>query len=754
MWNRWFPWKWMVRQVARKNGFLDPMHLLSQVQRFSQPSEVLAPTELLRLSASLHARGFMNAQVIQHNLDWIWPYWVNRQFDPRDPSFVPRAFSLTHINLTHRNWTAIGLPDSAAYPIVDPRGLVTPHYDGWSVDAWIRTPARIWVPSQSEAVCQIMESGPSLRVKTSHREDEFSYVQTAWVEPGTEGPQCRIRISASAVAGSRLAVVIRPCNPEGVSFVHDIRSTQDPCGWVVNQKDGLGLDPAPEGIAMSDYKRGDVNIDLMRERSEEGDSVSCPVGMATAAFGYAIAEGGERSVLVTIPLKSEMRVRSLPAKSAIPKEATATSREVWAEELSRVTSKIDIGDSGTEYLFEASLKSVILHSPGEVYPGPFTYKRFWFRDAVFMLYALLLYGSRERVQKAIERFPRQQHASGYFSSQEGEWDSNGQVLWLLRKWHDLAGWVPDEEWRRVVSKAVRWIISKRTDPKGSAPHAGLLPAGFSAEHLGPNDYYYWDDFWAVRGLEDGGFLLDLLGETEAARRSRAAGADLRQCLDRSLALSTRRLGTEAMPSSPYRRLDSASVGSIIPGYPLDLWERDDPRLKETLDYLCRNCMVNDGFFHQMSHSGINIYLTLHIAQNLMRQGDERYGPLVNDVMRLASPTGQWPEAVHPTTGGGCMGDGQHAWASAEWIIWMRDAFVYESRGALVVSAGLLPQWLKPGSESRLGPLPTSFGDVHIHLRTDSGGKSVLRIKGRWKGEPPRILKAAHSRVELIVEGGK
>ena len=52
-------------------------------------------------------------------------------------SFVPRAFSFSHINLTHRNWTAVGLPDLPVYPIVDPRGLVTPLYDGWSLDFWI-----------------------------------------------------------------------------------------------------------------------------------------------------------------------------------------------------------------------------------------------------------------------------------------------------------------------------------------------------------------------------------------------------------------------------------------------------------------------------------------------------------------------------------------------------------------------------------------------------------------------------------------
>ncbi len=95
--------------------------------------------ELLRAGVVFHARGLMNTGAIQHNLDWVWPYWVDRQFDPGDPSFIPRAFSITHVNLTHRNWTAVGLPDCDLLPIVDPRGLVTPAWDGWSLDGWIVT---------------------------------------------------------------------------------------------------------------------------------------------------------------------------------------------------------------------------------------------------------------------------------------------------------------------------------------------------------------------------------------------------------------------------------------------------------------------------------------------------------------------------------------------------------------------------------------------------------------------------------------
>ncbi|MFO7715053.1 hypothetical protein, partial [Desulfosarcina sp.] len=45
---------------------------------------------------------------------------------PRDISFILRGFAFSHVNLTHRNWTAVGHPDLPYYPIVDPRGLVTP----------------------------------------------------------------------------------------------------------------------------------------------------------------------------------------------------------------------------------------------------------------------------------------------------------------------------------------------------------------------------------------------------------------------------------------------------------------------------------------------------------------------------------------------------------------------------------------------------------------------------------------------------
>ena len=75
-------------------------------------------------------------------------YWAERQFDPRDPAFLPRGFNLYTINYTHRDWTMIGNPLRTREAIVDPRGLVTPWFDGWSLDVWLEVDGKLFSPSR------------------------------------------------------------------------------------------------------------------------------------------------------------------------------------------------------------------------------------------------------------------------------------------------------------------------------------------------------------------------------------------------------------------------------------------------------------------------------------------------------------------------------------------------------------------------------------------------------------------------------
>lgn len=158
------------RRLGRARGFPDPAALLTQISRFAQPSEVLVPTAILRLGLLLQTRGLLNSQAFQHTLDWVSPYWVERQFDPKSPSFIPRAFSVTHINLTQWNWTALGIRGCPHLPIVDPRRLVTPFFDDWSIDGWVVTPdGEALIPSRAKTSTQSLDELPGLALTSMTR---------------------------------------------------------------------------------------------------------------------------------------------------------------------------------------------------------------------------------------------------------------------------------------------------------------------------------------------------------------------------------------------------------------------------------------------------------------------------------------------------------------------------------------------------------------------------------------------------------
>jgi hypothetical protein len=67
-------------------------------------------------------------------------------------------------------------------------------------------------------------------------------------------------------------------------------------------------------------------------------------------------------------------------------------------------------DETAQRLYDLAVANLVLHSPDEVYPGPYTYKRFWFRDAAFILNVILTLGGIERTRKVLKHFaPRQRH---------------------------------------------------------------------------------------------------------------------------------------------------------------------------------------------------------------------------------------------------------------------------------------------------------------------------------------------------------
>jgi len=284
-------------------------------------------------------------------------------------------------------------------------------------------------------------------------------------------PACRIRISGVSDKPAWLVVSLRPFNPEGISFIRHIDYQEEKYTWKVNHQHRVQMMQKPDRTVLSNYHDGDVYYHL--NLHENHNSMTCNVGMASAAALFKLTPDMMRTVTAEIPL------------GEISNNSGTKFTEVsdWKSTVDDLCA-IKIPDERFEFLFNAALRTLVLHSSDDIYAGPYTYKRFWFRDAAFILHALLCCNKIKTVERALDAFTDRQKITGYFESQAGEWDSNGQVLWLYGRYCDITNKKPSEKWLNCIKKGARWIERKRVSPDKNVLHKGLLPAGFSAELLG------------------------------------------------------------------------------------------------------------------------------------------------------------------------------------------------------------------------------------------------------------------------------
>jgi hypothetical protein len=735
--------RFLLERIFSRLRIKGALRFLYALEKIGHPSEVAFPMELLPSGVKMHLRGFMTFHSVQINLDLVWPYWIRKQFDPTSRSFIPRAMNLTHVNQTHRNWTAVGSLGGTVEPIVDPAGLLTPWFDGWSLDFWLYRNGRLIAPSRIDGVEQSLRERLPI-VVTSFTQEGLHVRMEVWGDTidGHDVVIERVRLQnlLEETIEGRGYFSIRPYNPEGMSLIRHLFYRDDGV-WEVNRTVGVLLPEKPARVNCSDQRLGDVSI-ILPDTLECG-RLDCEAGMATALSEYdlSLAPGEIREYTAVCTTKADKPYEALVRAVQHAPNALRPEQMIqrWKGLLDRGMS-VSLPDPILEECFDANKAFLHLFDDGdEITPGPLTYHRFWFRDAAFMIHALDKLGYAEAARQKLKTYPGRQRKDGYFISQNGEWDSNGQAVWTLMESYRLS---PDPDFLREVYGAIRravfWIARKRRKTRhADGPERGLLPPGFSAEHFGPNDYYYWDDFWSLAGIRDGIEAARILGEARDHRRFQeiyqAFWADVNRSLDQVAA----RLSQRILPASPFRRMDAGAIGSISALYPLRLLRADDERVVNTVRYLHAHSFFEDGFFQNVVHSGVNPYLTAQIAQCYLYRRSREAWPLIYYLLKIATSTYTWPEAVHPLTGGGCMGDGHHGWAAAEIVLLVRNLLLFEEDDTLVLTPILPREWVWEGARIEVTRAPTYFGPVDFRIDV-RGDEMELNLQPRFRSKPERL----------------
>jgi hypothetical protein len=723
--------------LARKLGVPDlSVRMFRAATELSGLDKSTLPVELLPLNSIQLSRGLLNFTVLQTLDRWVLPYWAERQYDPGSRSFVPRSHYGLSINVTHRNWTAVGNLSCSIEPIVDPRGLVTPFRNMWSIDSWFRSGRRTTFPSRTDDVEQSLYHslpivlttlpGNALQGSTKSFTSGGRFIQhVAMVNNSTE-----------ACDGS-FALAVRPFNPEGVALIHTLTFDQDRNAMVINNDSAVHSSRVPSRVLFGNLEIGDTAWMFEGSvRTGLAQTIECPAGLANGVMEFFVALGPHEQWECDFWCDLE------PGDKA-PLPSIEQVAEHWQELMSDGLHCRVPDDRITNVLAASHASLLMTIDDTVVTPGPATYHYFWFRDAAYILLALDCLGHGSMTRKVVSNYPALQDSTGMFRSQQGEWDSTGQAIWSM--WHHALLTHDPEILKQHFTplwRGVRWIDSKRERECTHSRKTGLMPRGLSAEHLGLADVYFWDTFWSLAGLEAFVRICEVLSKPDEELRTRALASIMRADLDRSISETMLKEGIDVIPAGPNRRADAGMVGSIAAWYPLQLFSPDHAAMRATVTAIESQRFIQGLFYQPIVHSGLNAYLSLQVAQALLFAGDtNQFWKILQDVTAKASPTYCFPEAIHPSTGGGSMGDGHHAWASAEVVLALRNAFVMERwphtdrRHSLILLGGIPPGLLSSGKELFIENAVVPEGKLNLTV-TPGDDQTIILIDFQKSGFVP------------------
>jgi hypothetical protein len=84
-----------------------------------------------------------------------------------------------------------------------------------------------------------------------------------------------------------------------------------------------------------------------------------------------------------------------------------------------------------------------------------------------------------------------------------------------------------------------------------------------------------------------------------------------------------------------------------------------------------------------------------------------------------------------------MGDGQHGWAAAEWVMMIRHMFIREEGDRLIIGSGLFAEWFETEEDLFFGPTLTPWGRVTVRISHPAIDPTIL-IDATWRDAPPAI----------------
>lgn len=628
------------------------------------------------------------------------------------------------------------LSDGCDKTAVEPGNGFSPGVWTCGITAWIAIDGQFYTPDlleDKDISWSFGRNGVPPIVESCWPAGGKVHVESKLAHLGGEGAEgadfCQIRLSSEQSASGEFCIVLRDTGPAG-GKIDTLQWDKNTHTLMVNNTLRLSAEQRPAECAILEADdRSDSPMAVLRypfcldKGSLFSVSFRAEHGFANRQFGkelpllrphqgISVAQGFEYS-------KAQWK-EAVPARIFSPDERL---ERVWQQECFHILSAMECG-----------LPRI----------GAVNYPLFWLRDGVIVLRALDLMGRHDLARMGNEALSTLLFSGGFGA----EADAPGEGIWALVSHARLTKDLP---WlkrvfplieRRVeiiesmtaAEKPIRLVGENRIPFYIDTPGINLLcyPAVNGTIH-GRMDWHTPDFFincWAQCGLRLASEAARILAREDEAGR----WAALAQKLDEAMK-------TELLPRYGNER------DPIITPYPTGalLSSLDDVREKFG-EWYAENRLNPDG-----SRNPEPLWTYFEAAQihNAILLGfrEEAWTSLDG----MLAPRGTFDVSAYPE---GCAGGGEalpfgnggvvrgwldaqraeagnmpHNWTSAELVNLLRDMFVREECGCLVLGTGVPKNWLVAGARFGAENMPTDFGLVSYTATVGVQGRVELDYRG-------------------------
>jgi hypothetical protein len=681
----------------------------------------------------------------------------------------PRGFYPRYFSGQQTHWTLVGTsgdPTSGAdcEALLSEDGILEAHGARFSVEPFLKAKGALhtWADGDNQVS---LEQGylpiPSVKWERSALTLAVNAVASAQPPGCVVHLRYRVTNRSSKALPAVLFLAVRPLPvtppwqalvPEAaISPIHGLRYI--PGMLEIDGVNRVLTWPKPDGAGVGGLESEPLAAAMIKGEAPKRTIVRDELGFASAALRYdlKLGPGQAREVVLTLPPAGGSA--SLADASDFQRRLDTAARH-WHEELDRVELKLPPGEKELGLALKSNLAYILINRSGPaVRPGSRRYGRTWVRDGAVASAGLLALGHATEARVFLDWLASYQRPDGSIPCCLDAWgpdamiehDSAGEFLYAAANDYEYSH---DLGFLRAIwpklAKAAEYLESLRAQRLTAAYQTGedarfygLLPESASHEgYMARPVHSYWDDFWALRGLDDAARLATVLGDPRAARFA-AQRDGLRESVHKSIARTQAQFGIDFVPgAAELGDFDptSSAIAVTVAG------ESEGPLRASLLQTFARfDTEIRDRQAGRSNWQAYAPYELRNVAA-LVRLGEREAAYRALSYLfegRRPPPWNQWPEVVwRDLRVPRFLGDMPHSWIGAEYIQALLSMFVYaDPQRRLVLAAGLPAAWLNTPGGVGIRNLVTPYGKLGYRIEAAGPDRLMMHIEEGIKAPP-------------------